>query len=106
MVHIYQHNAQQVTATELHLDALWGALDELHTNVVEGELDQHEPDLLEWLREMSYMMQETIEELEARLAQTESQPTIRLLAKQDGANSKTAKQTAVVVHIVRRDDTG
>lgn len=106
MVHIYQHNTQQVTATELHLDALWGALDELHTNVVEGQFDHNEPDLLNWLHEMHFMMQETIEELEARLAEAESQPTIRLVPKQDGANSKTVKPTAAMVHIVRRDDTG
>jgi hypothetical protein len=107
MVHIYQHNTQQVTATELQLDALWSALDDLHTHVVEGELDHpDEADVLNWLREMRYMMQETIEELEGRMAQAEPQPTMRLVQKAEGANRQPTKHVAAVVYIVRRDDTG
>lgn len=108
MVQIYQHNTQQVTTTEVRLDAIWGALDDLHTAIMEssGQVTQKDMEMLEWLHEMGYMVQEAIEELEGRMAQAKPQPTIHLVEKPSGAKSSTPNLTISSPRVLRRDEIG
>ncbi len=78
MIQIYPQNQPQVSNFDVRLDALLGALDDLHSMVSEGEtLPLNDSELLNWLYEIRYTVQETIEELEVRAAS--SRQAVRLV---------------------------
>jgi len=66
------------------LDAVYQTIDDLHTAASEGELDtfgdfQNRQELLNWLRDVIYMAQETILEIEDDVEFEE--PVLRIVEK-------------------------